>query len=155
MQRTLTQTQPILIIEDSEEDYEATLRAFRNVHLSNPLIWCKSGDEALDLLRAQGTEVQDTETQPGLILLDLNIPGIDGRKTLEIIKNDDHLRHIPVVILTTSGSEQDVMACYQAGANTYVQKPVTFEGLIDAIRQMKEYWFEIALLPKQVQHPMH
>lgn len=76
------------------------------------------------------------------------MPGIDGRKTLEIIKENKQLKKIPVVILTTSDDERDVKACYDLGANTYIQKPVDFDGLIGAIKQLKEYWFEIALLPK-------
>jgi two-component system response regulator len=86
--------------------------------------------------------------KPGIILLDLNMPGLDGRKTLEIIKRTQQLRSIPVVILTTSNDERDVQACYDLGANTYIQKPVDFDGLISAIKRLKEYWFEIALLPK-------
>ncbi len=89
---------------------------------------------------------------PGLILMDLNMPGLDGRKTLQLIKGDALLRRVPVIILTTSADERDVEVCYQMGANTYVQKPVSFEGLIEAIRRLKEYWFEIAILPKEGSH---
>ena len=88
----------------------------------------------------------------GLILLDLNMPGLDGRKTLEIIKQNQALKKIPVVILTTSDDERDVKACYELGANTYVQKPVDFDGLIAAVKRLKQYWFEIALLPKEDEH---
>ena len=80
------------------------------------------------------------------------MPGLDGRKTLEIIKRTPELKRIPVVILTTSDDERDVSACYEMGANTYIQKPVDFDGLIAAIKQLKEYWFEIALLPKDAEH---
>jgi two-component system response regulator len=80
------------------------------------------------------------------------MPGMDGRKTLDTIKKDSTLKQIPVIVLTTSADERDVLACYQMGANTYVQKPVSFEALIEAIRRLKEYWFEIALLPKDVDH---
>ena len=90
--------------------------------------------------------------RPGLVLLDLNMPGMDGRKTLEVIKQDDTLKQIPVIILTTSSDERDIQACYQTGANTYVQKPVSFDGLIEAIKRLKAYWFEIALLPKEAGH---
>lgn len=135
-------SQPILIVEDSEEDYEATLRAFQHASLRNPVHWCRSGEEAMDFLQAaKGRE-------PGLILLDLNMAGMDGHRTLVAIKQNDNFRRIPVIILTTSGNERDVKDCYDAGANTYVQKPVTLDGLIDAIRRLKEFWFEIALLPK-------
>ena len=133
--------QYILLVEDSEDDFEATMRAFKKANLHNPVTWCKSGQEAIDFLKRAARP-------PGLVLLDLNMPGLDGRKTLQLIKGDDRFKRIPVIILTTSSDERDVKACYQMGANTYVQKPVSFEGLIEAIKRLKQYWFEIALLPK-------
>jgi two-component system response regulator len=142
-------TQFILLVEDSEDDYEATMRAFKKANLHNPVTWCKSGREAIDFLKQEGAYLSLPKNQmPGLILLDLNMPGIDGRKTLQLIKENDRLKKIPVIILTTSADERDVDACYRMGANTYVQKPVSFDGLIEAIKRLKEYWFEIALLPK-------
>jgi two-component system response regulator len=145
----VTAAQSILIVEDSEDDFEATIRAFKKANLYNPVSWCKSGKEALDFLNQEGAYKEPGKAErPGLVLLDLNMPGIDGRKTLQIIKGNESLKRIPVIILTTSADEKDVEACYQMGANTYVQKPVSFEGLIEAIKRLKEYWFEIALLPK-------
>jgi two-component system, response regulator len=150
MSEKITKSQLVLIVEDNEDDYEATLRALKNVQLQNPLYRCKTGHEALDFLKRQGN-YKDVNVamfdRPGLILLDLNMPGIDGRKTLQLIKEDESLRGIPVVILTTSGSEYDITSCYQTGANTYIQKPVSFDGLMDAMRQLKDYWFKIARLP--------
>ena len=140
--KLLRESQPILIVEDSQDDFEATRRAFHKANLRNAIVHALSGEEALACLRAPGA------ARPGLILLDLNMPGQDGRKTLEIIKRSSELKKIPVVILTTSDDERDVKCCYELGANTYIQKPVDFDGLISAIRQLKEYWFEIALLPK-------
>jgi two-component system, response regulator len=149
MTEMISKAQSILMVEDSEEDYEATLRAFRRASLRNTVFWCKSGEEAIDFLRAKGNYVaRSAAEKPGMILLDLNMRGMDGRKVLEIVKNDEEFKGIPVIILTTSGSDRDVKACYEAGANTYIQKPVTFEGLIDAMRRLKEFWFEIALLPR-------
>ena len=143
-------TQPILLVEDSEDDYEATTRAFLKANLLNKVYWCRSGQDALDYLKHEGRFKSPADApKPGLILLDLNMPGIDGRKTLELIKQDDKLKRLPVIILTTSSDERDIKTCYQMGANTYVQKPVSFDGLIDAIKRLKEYWFEIALLPKE------
>ncbi|KRB58938.1 two-component system response regulator [Rhizobium sp. Root708] len=133
------ETQPILIVEDSEDDFEATIRAFKRANLKNPVHWASSGYEALELL--------ETMPRPGLILLDLNMPGLDGRKTLEMIKSNENWRKIPVVILTTSDDERDIEGCYALGANTYVQKPVDLDGLFAAIQRLKEYWFEIAILP--------
>jgi two-component system response regulator len=150
MQEQLTQSQSILLVEDNQDDYEATCRAFKKANLCNPIIWCKSGRDALDCLKQEGA-YKDTGrgVRPGLVLLDLNMPGMDGRKTLKVIKQDDTLKRIPVIILTTSSDERDIQACYQAGANTYVQKPVSFDGLIEAFKRLKAYWFEIALLPKE------
>jgi CheY-like chemotaxis protein len=149
----LTQSQSILLVEDNQDDYEATCRAFKKANLGNPIVWCKSGRDALDFLKREGGHKDARNgSRPGLVLLDLNMPGMDGRKTLEAIKHDDALKRIPVVILTTSSDERDIQACYQTGANTYVQKPVSFEGLIEAIKRLKAYWFEIALLPKEAEY---
>jgi two-component system, response regulator len=153
MRPQLTQSQSILLVEDNQDDYEATCRAFQKANLSNPVIWSKSGRDALDILKKDGAHKDAHDgSRPGLVLLDLNMPGIDGRKTLEVIKQDDELKQIPVIILTTSADDRDVQACYQMGANTYVQKPVSFDGLIEAIKRLKAYWFEIALLPKETDH---
>lgn len=146
----LTQSQSILLVEDNQDDYEATSRAFKKANLCNPIVWCRSGQAALDYLRRAGAGKEaPMHSRPGLVLLDLNMPGMDGRKTLEAIKQDEALKQVPVIILTTSADERDIQACYQSGANTYVQKPVSFDGLIEAIRRLKAYWFEIALLPKE------
>lgn len=143
-------SQPILLVEDSEDDFEATCRAFQKVNLRNPVVWCRSGQDALAYMRNEGAYKDASNAlSPGLVLLDLNMPGMDGRKTLKAIKQDETLKRIPVIILTTSSDERDVETCYQMGANTYVQKPVSFEGLIEAIKRLKAYWFEIALLPKE------
>ncbi|MDE3060662.1 MAG: response regulator [Pseudomonadota bacterium] len=145
--------QSILLVEDSEDDYEATMRAFKKANLFNPISWCRSGREALDFLKRSSTTPEPGQPErPGLVLLDLNMPGLDGRQTLRLIKEDNALRRMPVIILTTSSDERDVEACYHMGANTYVQKPVSFDGLIEAIKRLKEYWFEIALLPKDGHH---
>jgi two-component system, response regulator len=142
----LPESQPILIVEDSPDDFEATKRAFAKANLRNVIQRAESGEEALKYLRVE------SNPKPGIILLDLNMPGLDGRKTLEIIKQSQDLKTIPVVVLTTSNDERDVQACYALGANTYIQKPVDFDGLIAAIKRLKEYWFEIALLPKDGEH---
>jgi two-component system response regulator len=143
LSQRLRESQPILVVEDSADDFEATKRAFVKANLRNAIAHALSGEEALSYLRS------DENAKPGLILLDLNMPGLDGRKTLEIIKQAPNLKKIPVVILTTSDDERDVKACYELGANTFIQKPVDFDGLISAIKRLKEYWFEIALLPKE------
>lgn len=137
---------PILLVEDNQDDYEATVRSLKKNHFVNPIKWCKNGQEALDYLLKKGQYAQDA-TVPGLILLDLNMPGIDGREVLRQLKDYPELRRIPVVVLTTSSDVKDVDECYEIGASTYIQKPVSFGGLTEAIRTMKDYWFGIAILP--------
>ncbi|MBZ0105545.1 MAG: response regulator [Sulfuricella denitrificans] len=139
--------QLILIVEDSEEDYETLERAFRKSGLANPVIRCCDGDEALDFLFHRNEFAHD-QRLPGMILLDLNLPGTDGYEVLEKVKMDKNLRSIPVIVLTCSSDPGDISRCYASGANTYIQKPVSFEGFLQAIQRLKEYWFEIAILPR-------
>ena len=138
----------ILIVEDSPEDYDTTLRAFKRVGMKNKVIRFEMGDECLDYLFGRGEYEGKMIVLPGLILLDLNLPGTDGREVLKIIKSDLQMKKIPVVVLTTSNDIKDIEECYQLGANSYIQKPVGFEGFINAITKLKEYWFEISILPK-------
>lgn len=139
----------ILIVDDNPDDFDAAKRSFEKNHLDNPISWCKSGKEALDFLLPQGQNGSRPAKLPSLILLDLNMPGMDGRSLLKVIKGDEHLRKIPVVILTTSADERDVEICYAMGASTYIQKPVQFDGLIEATKKIKEYWFGVAILPNE------
>jgi CheY-like chemotaxis protein len=145
-----TPNQPILLVEDSPEDYEATDRAFRRAGLSNPIHRCSDGDEALDYLYQRGRYAEPAAApRPGIILLDLNLPGTDGREVLEVVKGDADLKRIPVIVLTTSSDERDIDACYRAGANSYVQKPVDLEGFMKAVERLKGYWFEVVILPRE------
>jgi CheY-like chemotaxis protein len=145
-----TPNQPILLVEDSPEDSEATQRAFRKSGLKNPILHCADGDEALDFLHRRGRFADPASSpRPGIILLDLNLPGTDGRQVLEEIKSTEALKQIPVIVLTTSNDERDVTACYRAGANSYVQKPVDMNGFMRAIARLNDYWFEVVILPRQ------
>jgi len=144
------ESQPILVVEDSPEDWETTWRAFQRAGLRNPLVRCATGDEALDFLHRRGRyQDPDSSPRPGIILLDLNLPGTDGREVLQEIKAEETLRRIPVIVLTTSCDSRDIEACYGAGANSYIQKPVDLEGLIQAIQRLHDYWFEVVILPKE------
>lgn len=148
MPNTLS-SQPILLVEDSPEDFEATQRAFRKSGLKNPLVRCEDGDQALDYLFRRGEYADPARSpRPGVVLLDLNLPGTDGRQVLSEIKGDERLRDIPVVVLTTSADERDITACYRAGANSYIQKPVDIDGFMKAIERLNGYWFEVVILPK-------
>lgn len=144
-----TLSQPILLVEDSPEDFETTERAFRRSGLKNPIYRCADGDEALDFLHRRGRYADpDKAPRPGVILLDLNLPGTDGREVLSEIKNDPDLKQIPVIVLTTSKDERDVEVCYRCGANSYIQKPVDLDGFMKAIERLNDYWFEVVILPK-------
>jgi two-component system response regulator len=143
---TESPSQPILLVEDSPEDFETTQRAFRRSGLKNPIVRCSDGDEALDFLFRRGSF--SGAPRPGVVLLDLNLPGTDGREVLAEMKADPELRQIPVIVLTTSSDERDVSACYQAGASSYIQKPVDLEGFMRAIERLNDYWFEVVILPR-------
>lgn len=141
--------QPILLVEDSPEDFETTQRAFRKSGLRNPIFRCADGDEALDYLFHRGKYADAGKApRPGVILLDLNLPGTDGREVLTEVKADPVLKHIPVIVLTTSSDQRDVDACYRAGASSYIQKPVDLDGFMRAIERLNDYWFEVVILPK-------
>jgi CheY-like chemotaxis protein len=144
--------QPILLVEDSPEDYEATVRGLRKAGFSNQVYRCEDGEDALDFLYRRGVYAEPgSAKRPVMILLDLNLPGTDGRDVLAVIKRDPKLRTIPVVVLTTSRHERDIQTCYDAGANSYIQKPVRLEEFMRAIDRLKAYWFEVVILPKE--HP--
>ena len=144
--------QAILLVEDSAEDVEATVRALRKAGLANPIRHCADGDDALDYLKRRGTYAQAADApRPGVVLLDLNLPGTDGRQVLAEMKSDAALKRIPVIILTTSSDDRDIERCYDAGANSYVKKPVDLDGFMQAIQRLSDYWFEVVILPKSAE----
>ena len=125
------------------------MRAFKKAGLRNPTARCEDGDEALDYLYRRGAYADfETARRPALILLDLNLPGTDGRQVLETIKSDPVLLSIPVVVLTTSRDPVDIEKCYSFGANSYIQKPVDLAGFVTALERLSDYWFEIVILPR-------
>lgn len=141
--------QPILIIEDSDDDYEATVRALtREGPVNNQVLRCEDGHEAVSYVEKVRTGPDPDYPRPGLILLDLNMPGPDGRAILKLLKSDPATSQIPVVILTTSDDDWSINECYAAGANTYVKKPVDLDGFFKALHALKEYWLEVAVLPR-------
>ena len=144
----------ILLIEDGQEDFEALTRALNRAGINNPLYRFTHGESALDFLRGRGRYYKPGSTvRPSLILLDLNLPSMDGRETLTAIKGDPKLKAIPVIVLTGSRNAADAEFCYQAGANSFFRKPATLEEMIDLIRSLKQYWFDSALLPEFSDEP--
>jgi CheY-like chemotaxis protein len=144
-------TRPITILmaDDDEEDCQLTLEALQDSRLANDVRIVGDGQELLDYLRRQGrySDPSVDAPRPGIILLDLNMPKRDGREALSEIKADQDLRRIPVVVLTTSSDEADVLRSYNLGVNSFITKPVTFEGLVDVMRTWSRYWLEIVELP--------
>ena len=142
---------PVLLVEDDLEDIEITRRAFERGRIANPLYVVRDGEEAIEFLQQTGRYADAAKApRPGLILLDLNMPRLGGREVLEQIKNDASLRRIPVVVLTTSSDEADILGCYDKGANTYVAKPVEFEKFLRTVMTIGDYWLCIAAIPDHV-----
>jgi CheY-like chemotaxis protein len=139
----------ILICDDDEDDRMLTAQALEDAHVSNDIRFVADGEQLLDYLFQRGEYAEQTGTapRPGLILLDLNMPNMDGREALKLIKSDDTLRDIPIVVLSTSGLEQDIVKSYQLGVNSFITKPVTFSGLVAAMNILGRYWLEIVELP--------
>jgi len=139
----------ILMADDDADDRQLTLEALEDARLINDIRFVENGEELLDYLRRQGKYAPPAESpRPGLILLDLNMPRKDGRTVLKEIKQDPDLRTIPIVVLTTSKSDEDVYRSYDLGVNSYIVKPVTFEALVDILQTLEKYWFEIVELPR-------
>ena len=142
----------ILMADDDEDDRLLTEEAFMESHLANDLHFVKDGEELMQYLLRQG-EYADPKTspRPGIILLDLNMPKKDGREALEEIKANPDLCRIPVIILTTSKAEEDIIRSYDLGANSFIAKPVTFRRLVEVLQTVGNYWFHIVQLsPEEV-----
>jgi two-component system response regulator len=139
-----------LYAEDDPDDRLLAEMAHRESGAANPLTFVRDGEEALECLRLTGRYSDQPDTpRPGVVLLDLNMPGIDGRETLRIIRADPAIRRIPVVILTTSAAEADISASYEAGANAYIVKPTAFGGLVRIFAALTTFWFDVSSLPKE------
>jgi CheY-like chemotaxis protein len=138
----------ILLADDDPDDRQLTRDAFAENRLVNMLHTVEDGEELMEYLRRQGRYAdQKNSPLPGLILLDLNMPRKDGREALKEIKADPELRRIPIVVLTTSKAEEDILRTYDLGVNSYVTKPVTFKSLVELIKALGRYWFEVVELP--------
>jgi len=142
----MTREVRILFVEDNEGDIVLTTEAMKEARISNHVTVVRDGEEALLFLLRKGKYAE--AERPDLILLDINLPKIDGKEVLARIKNDPHLMTIPVVILTTSDSEKDIMDSYHNHANCYITKPVDFTKFMDVVHTIKDFWISIVQLPK-------
>jgi len=140
----------ILIAEDDADDRLLAEEAFAESRLGNELRFVQDGVELIEYLRRAGRYAEPgAAPRPGLILLDLNMPRMGGQEALSVIKADPDLRRIPVVVMTTSHAEEDILRSYDLGAASFISKPVTFEGLVEVIRALGHYWMEIVELPDE------
>ena len=144
------QSNPItlLMADDDMDDQMLAREALAEARLANDLYFVKDGEDLMDYLHNRGEYAEQPAPRPGLILLDLNMPKKDGRQALKEIKEDADLRRIPIVVLTTSVAEEDILRTYDLGVNSYITKPVTFEGLVEVMKSLSKYWFEIVELPQ-------
>ena len=144
----------ILMADDDPEDRELTREAFEEARVVNPLHCVEDGERLLDYLHGRGDfACLAGVPMPGLILLDLNMPRMDGREALARIKEDPRFRRIPIVILTTSKAEEDILRTYDLGVNSYVTKPVDFGALVDLMKTLGRYWLEVVELPHREAEP--
>jgi len=130
----------ILIVEDDPKDVELTLTALEEYNLANEVVVTRDGEEALDYLYCRGNFKMRTSENPAVLLLDLKLPKVDGLEVLQQIKSDEKLRMIPVVVLTSSREERDMVASYKLGVNAYVVKPVDFHEFVNAIKELGIFW---------------
>ena len=138
----------ILMADDDEDDCLMTKEALEEAKVENNIYFVKDGEDLMDYLYHRGSYSDEEKfPRPGLILLDLNMPRKDGREALMEIKADPHLRQIPIVVLTTSKAEEDICRTYDMGVNSFITKPVLFEGLVEVMKTLSHYWFSIVKLP--------
>jgi len=141
---------PILMAEDDDGDRFLTRKAMEKNRVANPLVTVENGEELLDYLYRRGKfSSSSSAPTPCFILLDLNMPRVDGREALKVIKSDEALKKIPVIVLTTSNAEEDILSCYGMGANSYITKPPTFEGLLKVVQSLKDYWLDVVEFPSE------
>ena len=148
----MTDSRPIVLVEDDPDDAALTLRALARARIGNPLLHLDDGAKALDWLRGEGPHAgRDLTEVPALILLDLKLPRVSGLEVLAAIRKDPRLQSYPVVILTSSGEEEDLQAAYREGANSYIRKPVDFTEFANAVAQLGLYWLVLNRVPERTE----
>lgn len=145
--KTITMNEiQILLVEDNEGDILLTLEAFKELKVNNSVAVVRDGAEAIEFLKSEG-QFAGTKL-PHLILLDINMPRLNGIEVLDYIKKDEKLKRIPVVMLTTSSSESDISECYEKSANCFITKPIDFGSFLGVVKSIESFWFSVAQLPK-------
>jgi CheY-like chemotaxis protein len=143
------QSSILLIAEDDDDDFYLAKAALEEAKVLNPFFRVKDGLELMSYLKGEGKfSEREKYPYPSLLLLDLNMPKLDGREALHIIKQDDNLKTLPIVVLTTSKSEEDIIKSYELGSNSFIRKPVSFDALVEIVKNLGQYWFEIVELPE-------
>jgi two-component system response regulator len=144
----MTRSRLILLVEDNPDDVVLTLRAFEKSQVTSEIVVAPDGEDALDFLFARGRHAsRDVTRVPDVVLLDLNLPKVDGLEVLQTVRTDPRTRRLPIVILTSSREQRDLVATYDLGANSYVQKPVDFDEFMTAARQIGVYWLDVNQVP--------
>jgi len=147
MKTSTTKTITILMADDDPDDRMLTKEALMENKLANDLHFVVDGEDLMDYLKQRGQYSKENAPRPGLILLDLNMPKKDGREALTEIKEDPELRRIPIIVLTTSKAEEDIIKTYDLGISSFISKPVTFDDLVEVAKAIGNYWFGIVVLP--------
>lgn len=138
----------ILLVDDRPEDAELAIRGLKKYNVANKILWLKDGEEALEYLFAKGRYAdRKMEDRPKVLLLDLKMPKVDGIEVLKEIRKDDRLKYIPVVVLTTSKEEQDIVNAYDLGVNAYLLKPVEFDNFAEVMRSLNLFWVLLNQVP--------
>lgn len=151
MERLVGRPVEILLVEDNPGDALLTQEALESGKIKNNLYHVKDGEEALDFLFGRGAYKEIGPRKPDIILLDLNLPKKDGREVLKDVKNDPDLKTIPIVVMTTSTADEDILKCYQLNANCYITKPVSIEQFAKVVGTIEDFWFTIVKLPPKTQ----
>jgi two-component system response regulator len=146
----MTPNQVILLVEDNDDDAELTIRAFSRANVLNPIVRARDGVEALDYLLGRGAHAgRDSSDIPAVVLLDLNLPRVDGISVLRTVRANEVIKHVPVVVLTSSNEDKDRLAAYDHHANSFVRKPVNYNEFVEAARQLGLYWLMLNSPPPQ------
>lgn len=138
---------PIIIVDDDEDDSMMMKEALREAGVANPVVLMSDGDMIISLLKMEVEKKESDYLASGMILLDLNMPKKDGREVLNFVRNNAQLKHMPIIIYTTSRSREDVKQAYSAGANSFISKPVSYDELLKVVRSIQNFWFHVVTLP--------